>query len=388
MPSFRRFSLLGLTTALCASACAPEVVTSACTLEKSASISEEPGLRFDALKLLQEDEQSLRALWSDKGGVWSRSLDAAGVPVSPKTRLIERCGGGMDALFLQGSLFLACSRPQTTGEEGDEGELVVYRFDDTNRVTGSLLLGPIGRDGRGAALTSRGRTLELVYHEGQLHQLIVRSASIEPESLKLTHQEVLSASSRVASQPSSFIEGAHHYAIWSESELTNDPKPRSEVWIRRDREAPIKVLQTSAAEAAPSLSHDGQSLILAYRDKKPSDKRNELYVQRLDASLRAKTAATRVGRANGEGPPRLSRCADVHAAVLPREYGGEHYVAVHELTPQLQSLGGGHQYYANTREFVMADSVCSAKALTLLVGERASPALPGIELMTLRFSCR
>jgi len=99
----------------------------------------------------------------------------------------------------------------------------------------------------------------------------------------------------------------------------------------------------------------------------------------------------RVGRANGEGAPRLARCGAVHAAVLPREYGGEHYVAVHELDGQLTNRGGGHQYYANTREFVQASATCVGAAeqgeLTLLIGERAQPAKPGVELMTLRFSC-
>ena len=54
---------------------------------------------------------------------------------------------------------------------------------------------------------------------------------------------------------------------------------------------------------------------------------------------------------------------------------------------RLGQRGGGHQYYANTREFVLAASVCEDDGLALLIGERANPARPGIELMMLRYRC-
>jgi hypothetical protein len=128
--------------------------------------------------------------------------------------------------------------------------------------------------------------------------------------------------------------------------------------------------------------------VLAFRDRRAGDKRSELYVARLDPRrLQPTERPHKVGRANGEGAPSLARCRGLRAAVVPREYGGEHYVAVHVLSEALENLGGGHQYYANTREFVQASAACAAQGLNLLIGERAHPSSPGVELMTLRFQC-
>jgi hypothetical protein len=149
-----------------------------------------------------------------------------------------------------------------------------------------------------------------------------------------------------------------------------------------------KLLETHAVDAAPSLTRFGSELVLAFRDRRPSDKRSELYLARLDDKLQAKAPFERVGRANGEGAPFVTHCGRLHAAILPREYGGEHYVAVHDLDDRLRNRGGGHQYYANTREFVLASASCTpSHELALVIGERANPAKPGVELLALRFAC-
>jgi hypothetical protein len=231
--------------------------------------------------------------------------------------------------------------------------------------------------------------VNLVFHEGSVGRHVIHRVVLEGS--RVVRSEEISDARHVAGRATSFVDQGRHYAAWSETELTAEPHKRTSLWIKVDDHAPHRVIDTSVVEAAPSLSREGSDLVLAFRDQRPRDKRSELYVVRLNKMLGPQSSPLRVGRANGEGSPRLARCGSVHAAVIPREYGGEHYVAVHELDAQLGNLGGGHQYYANTREFVLASAACSDAnkgALTLLIGERANPAKPGIDLMTLRFSCR
>ncbi len=370
------------------SACkASENVASTCSLAKGQVVARRDALAFHAIKLLPLRGE-LSALWSDAQGLWWRRLDLRGAPLAAPTRLTDDCAGGMDALQAGSGLWLACSRPLGRGSE--EGELRVYRFDTQGRVVRDVVVGKTGRDGQGVSLSGEGTRLNVVFHEGSWGRHVIHRARLENDLL--VQSEVISDERRIAGDPASLVDEGHHYAVWRESQLASEPETSTTIWIKADDAPARRVLDTRVVETMPSLSRDGSGLLLAYRDQRPRDKRPELYLTRLSGSLGPLSSPVRVGRANGQGAPRLARCGAVHAAVLPREYGGEHYVAVHELDGQLANRGGGHQYYANTREFVQASATCVGAAgqgeLTLLIGERAQPAKPGVELMTLRFSCR
>lgn len=368
-------------------------MASTCSLAKGRVVAHHQGLAFDALKLLKTRAGFL-ALWSDAGGLWWRPLDAEGVPAGEPARLTEGCHGGMDAVQYgaENQVLVACSRP--AGQGSQEGELLVHRVDAQGKLLSSVALGKTGRDGRGVALTvqpgePKPMRVNVVFHEGSVGRHVVHRVTLEGDQVR--RSEVISNARQVAGFPASFVDSGRHYALWSESELTTEPNKRTAIWIKAEAEPARRVVETHVVEASPTLSREGGDLLLAFRDQRARDKRSELYVARLNKTLGLHTTPVRVGRANGEGAPQLTRCGSLHAAVLPREYGGEHYVAVHELDGQLGNRGGGHQYYANTREFVMASAACGGnhgqETLTLLIGERANPAKPGVELMTLRFSC-
>jgi hypothetical protein len=381
----RPFALAGLVCSLVACE-SPEPTASTCTLAKGQVVARQEGLSFDGVKLLTLRGE-MAAVWSAADGLWWRRLDPAGVPLAEARRLAEGCAGGMDATQADEQLWVACSRPARTAQEA--GEVRVYRVAPDGGIGADIVVGQAGRDGRGVALSSDGPSVNVVFHEGAWGRHAVQRAVLEADGL--VRRDVISDPARIAGDPASFVDGGHHYATWRESELSAEPEQHASVWIKLDDAPPHRVLDTKVVEASPSLSRDGSDLLLAFRDQRARDKRSELYVTRLNKTLGPQQAPLRLGRANGEGAPRLARCGSLHAAVLPREYGGEHYVAVHELDSQLSNRGGGHQYYANTREFVLASAACAGAAgegaLTLLIGERANPAKPGVELVTLRFSC-
>lgn len=364
---------------------------SGCALEAGQVLARRPGLAFDAVRVARAGEGRLLAAWSDETGVWLRSLDISGKPLDEERRVTERCAGGID-LHVQeragagpkgdarARTLLACSRP------GEPGAASLIELDRAGRMTRVHALGPVGRDGRGIALAVHGTRVEAVFHEGSFGQHVIHLAQVDEDARVETR--VVSDAARVARTPTLLRHAGTRHVAWVENALSAQGEGPSEIWVQRGDEAPRKVTQSSVSDPAPHLSSDGEDLVLSFRHRKATDKRDELYVARLDASLRPQHAPRRVGRANSEGAPELHACSDLRAAVLPREYGGEHYVAVHPLDAEHHNLGGGHQYYANSREFVLASAACGAGSLSLVIAERAPPSHPGVEVLALRYACR
>jgi hypothetical protein len=352
-----------------------------CRLTPGEVLTRVGGLGFDDVRLISLSDHTLIASWSDARGVWLRSLNAAGHPLTAATQVTERCAGGLALLAHQDGLLLGCVRPDAEG-----GGARLYQLDAHGSVLSSMSLGQVGRDGHGIALAARGERVLVAFHEGAVGQHAIHLASLEKD--RLVNVARVSHSERASAAPALLWQGDRYYLAWSESALEPGSEAPSQIWLMREGSAPRKLVESAVFDPAPSLTWNGTELVLGFRDRRAHDKRSELYVTRLDTELKAKGSPLRVGRANSEGPPELHTCGKLRAAVLPREYGGEHYVAVHALDAELHNLGGGHQYYANSREFVLTDATCSTDGLTLLVGERAPPDKPGVELLSLRFTCQ
>jgi hypothetical protein len=318
-------------------------------------------------------------VWSDASGSWLRRLSGAGHATSPPVRVTERCEGGLAIAETESGLVMGCMRPSAEG-----GEARLLQLDQDGRPRSEVVLGPVGRDGHGVALARADGGVWAAYHEGTVGQHSVHVARVRDgrlvEDTRISHAERPGASPALIAAPQGYV------AAWSETSWDGSTA-RSQVWVMRAGQAAKKLAESAVLDAAPSLTQDGANLLLSFRNRRAQDKRSELYVMRLDAHLEPLAAPARVGRANSEGAPEVRACGGLRVAVLPREYGDEYYVALHALDENLRNLGGGHQYYANSREFVLADAACSQEGLTLLIGERAPPSRPGVEMLSLRFSC-
>jgi len=253
-------------------------------------------------------------------------------------------------------------------------------------VSSLHVLGEAGRDSRGVSLALSGSGVHVAFHDGAIGEHGVLLASLDGEALSLRR---VSRSKVAASEPALLAHDGHLYLAFSALSLPSaaTAEASAAVFIARDGEPARLLVHTQVADAAPTLAADDHGLVLGYRDRKRKGARSELSVVRLDAALQRVGLPRTIGRANSEGAPRLYGCAQLTAALLPREYGRERFVGVNQLDTQLASVGAGHQFYTTGHDFVLASGACLGDSLLMFAADRAGPSKPGVEAHALRFSC-
>ncbi|MDB4988821.1 MAG: hypothetical protein JWN04_3999 [Myxococcaceae bacterium] len=345
-----------------------------------------------------QSEAAALYVWSDGTGLWAKRAAVGARAV----RLAERCRGGIAATTRETDAFVACSRtlvdPQTP-----ETEVVVYRVGPDLRASLMAEVGQAGRDGRGVAIAVDAQAVYVAFHDGSIGEqtIVLASVPVSAHAAEgaLRHDAVhttrLSRVGQVASEPAVIAHGGHVYTAFTELELTTNGEPASTVWLSRDGARARVVARPRAYSPTPKLAADALGLVLSYRDKSRTERRNgtrsELYVVRLDDRLKLLGKARGVGRANTEGEPSVLGCGSLTTALLPREYGGERFVGINALDGELDAVGAGHQLYATGREFVHASGVCleaGTGSWLLFAADRAAPGKPGSEAVSLRFSCK
>ncbi len=357
-----------------------------CRLEAAIEVAHASATRFDDIAAAPTRDGAL-AVWSEPTGTYGQNLDASARTRGPVVRITERCSGGLDlaaapvTASAQGDgSWLACSRPHTDPEQA---ELMLLRLNAAGQVETKERIGRVGRDGAGVSIALDGKHLFIAWHDGTVGAYAARlMIATEDKRAYLT----LSDPTFAAGAPSVAARNGHWLAAFSETRIGLE-HTATRVMLRSDREPARMLCETDVSDSAPIVGWDDASPWIAYRDRRAKNAKPELYTMRLSTKLTPSGSSHSVGRANGEGTPSLVTCGQTRVALLPRDYASERYIGVHALDAAFQNLESGHQYYANSRDFVLATAVCTGGSALVFASERTAPAKPGASLMSMSFHC-
>lgn len=359
--------------------------TSPCSLSPAQEVTRAPGLRFDDIAVASADGKSWVA-FSHAEGLFVRSLNEAGAARGEPKRIGEPCRGGLAMTTGGGRTFVACSRP---AESNEQAALVLMQLGADGQKLRERTLGSVGRDGAAVTLAATPTRLLIAYHDGSVGAYAARLVSV-PLTGDLSdvtpQQTLLSDLTYAAGPPAIATRGEHWLAAFSETRYGNDGA-RTRLMLRSDTQSARTLRESLIVDPLPSVGWDEKSAWIAYRDRSLKNPKPELFAARLTSTLKLSGKPSAVGRANSDGPPSLFACGKQLIALLPREYASERYIGVHALDTNLANLGAGHQYYANSRDFVLARGTCAGGQALILAAERKAPAEPGAALVAMRFRC-
>jgi hypothetical protein len=310
-----------------------------------------------------------------------RALQADGSARAQPTRVAEHCLGGIALSAAAHELLLGCVRPD---EDEERSEVVLYVLDHALHTLETRALGRAGRDGLGIAVAHEPGGSAALYLDGEVNVHALRLVRFHAGK---SDEHIVSRPGHDAADPSLLVAGSTLLATWSETEYDSLGASRTELMLAKNGGEARVLARTSVHHPLPSLSLDAGGLVLSFRDQPGKERRAEHYVQRLRADLVPSEHPIKVGRSNSEGAPSLQVCGDERVALLPREYAGERYIGVHPLDEELHNLTGGHQFYANSRDFVRAAGVCSQGHALFMTAERKTPAERGVHAVTMSFTC-
>jgi hypothetical protein len=379
-----------LVLALQLGACQPaQSEKSRCSLAPAHVIARAEAPQYESVALAADPTRAVAA-YSSRDGLFVRALDGRGAPLGAAVRVAEPCAS-VDVELSAEHVLLACLRRHDDALE-DESEApqeqgaLLYALDAALHTEWVRTLGRAGPEGRGIDLETDGQRVYVLHHDGSRGLHMVRLVTLHGEKQS---ERVLSRPGRVASEPALTMVKGELYATWTENELLTLSNQKTELLIAHG-DGPAQVLRSVRVLApAPQLAHDARGLVLLFRDQAAQDRRAELYLARLNKQLELAEKPHKIGRANTDGPPSLHACGSAEqVALLPREYGGEHYIAIHTLGGELQNITGGHQFYGNSRDYVRSAGACMGNDVLLLAAERKTPADRGVEISAMRFACK
>jgi len=352
-------------------------------MEAAIEIAHPSATRFDDIAVAATRTGAL-SVWSEPAGTYARALDERARPSGPSLRIAERCKGGIDLATTSATrgngVWLACSRPHVDPEQA---ELTLLRLNAAGHPETQERIGLVGRDGAGVSIAVDGQRLLVAWHDGSVQAYVAR---LMIDNAGKRQYVTLSDPVFAAGAPSITARDGHWIAAFSETRI-DLPHSVTRVMLRSDRRAARILAETDVSDAAPIVGWDETSPWIAYRDRRAKNPKPELVALRLSTKLTPSGASHPVGRANGEGGPSLVTCGNLRVAALPRDYASERYIGVHALDAALENLESGHQYYANSRDFVLAASACVGGSALVLASERKAPADPGASLMAMSFGC-
>lgn len=352
-----------------------------CRLNEAHPIAEAEALAFDAIDVVRTDK-AIIAAWSVPSGVFTRLIDANGQGLSEPHSAGERCRGGLSLTPRPEGAWLACSRPH---EQEEESAVVLYALDTHGRAGNALTLGAVGRDGKGVVVRTRGDEVLVAWHDGHVGAYGVRLSRVKQQSV---HTELLSRTAVPAHEPDLLVADGRFTAVFAETKFHSLTKSQTRIMAVAEGETALAVHNVNVPDPAPSLVHDGSSLILTFRSLPPRETKPELYAVRLGKELRIVGQPRQIGRANSDGAPSALACKSADFALLPREYATERYIAVHALDAALENRGSGHQFYATDRDFVLARGTCSDDSALIVAAERAKVSEPLVRMVGMTFACK
>jgi hypothetical protein len=321
------------------------------------------------------------AVFSDAAGLYTRALDAHGLPRARWQRIADGCNGGVTAAVSGEQVLVACSRPAADG--GEPGAVTLYVFDGGWQERARLE--PVGPNSHGVALAPRAGGAALAWSDAAMGGGRVWYAAGEHEPARQ-----LSESEWYGSSPGLVQVGSRLLAVWAEShELDRAYESRVRMADLSAAGALHATTVATGRDAAPSpgLVGTDAELWLAFRDHRKAARKTGLYVSRLARDGRRMGPAVRVGRADGVGRPILQRCLGGLIAATPRTFAGDYFVGVVHIDSALEHLSSEQQFYEDSHEFAQVAASCLGSEMLLLIAERGRLGVGRATLHSVTFTC-
>jgi hypothetical protein len=347
-----------------------------CSLGEATLVVKAEVARYDDIATVLTKD-GVHAIWSNRLGLFAKPLHAK---AARAVQLAEApCSGGVAALA-QPELLVACARPSGDGPEG--GALWLYRAVD--REQPGRPLAKLGRDAHGVAMAADSSRAYVAYADGEVGGprvlLLPLSEGATPTPLSLPAQN--------AREPALIIVAGVPIVVFATSDL-GPAGPRHRLLISRAGNLGSALLEVQTESPLPALAVDGDSIVMAFRDRPRPKARSELYVARLDAkTLRLAQKPRAIGRANGQAGPSLALCKNTRVVALPIDHAGELFIAFNPLSLNLATPEANHQYYENEHEFVQSETICLNGYPLTLIAERTEANRPQARLLAAEFRCQ
>lgn len=309
----------------------------------------------------------LIAFWSERAGLFARSLDRFGVPTAEAERLGRACEAGVDAVARADSIQLACGHRARDAKD-DLGGLhrIDYRPGESS-VT-SPRLGAMGNSGSGVALArdSDGQWfLGWQHGEGASRETWLQSESEPPQRL--------SRFGSVGSAPALLGGPFGVLAAWSETRA-HGRDVEGHVLMRRyhgsERGRVREVADVSWEQTLPALT---EGPFLTFRDRKPARSRPRIRFARVDPEALQLGRIEQGVHANADGEASLVLCNGIAATIAPRTHARrERLVSVRPYDTELWPKADELQLYQFAMVYEHAEARCvDERLLVLIAGRRA-----------------
>ncbi len=286
-------------------------------------------------------------------GLYARTVDEAGDPQGPATRIAMTCDAGFDVVASPADApwFIACGRRADLAKD-DDGAVFLFSLDDALAVTSRSELGTLGRDGGGVSVVRDANGPVVGWRDGTPGAWVAKIArpGEPPEALSAPHMS--------AGAPHLIVDDGDVVAVWSEMWIEAG-QPAGHIVAKRAHRT-REVSEIHFARSTPRIFHDSQTLVVAFRDARGG--RPGLYVVRLGHDLGVIGEPRRVGRADGPGAPTLVTCGeDWTYSVAPRTWGkSDVLVGINALDAALRLHAPERQVYQWAAQFPLAHASCVA----------------------------
>ncbi|MGE0791617.1 MAG: hypothetical protein AB7S26_38435 [Sandaracinaceae bacterium] len=349
--------------------------------ERSHELARASAPYFDGIAL-SPGEHGATAVWSERGGLFTRELDRDGAPRGEARRIGQACPGGVAATRARGRLRIACGRPADVDRDRaggvdvlDESGREIMRFASAfDRLDG------VSIDADDERLAVAFRNADATTSRAML-AVVDRGAAPELSTL--------SQPSHGAGAPSvRFIDGRWHVA-WTESRYEGGA-PLVQVLVQREGEAPRPSLRIREIDGPVELTDDDGTPIVTLRDQRPAGASTRSFTGHLDEHLALDEDHLRSpSRADGDGArPLVLRCDDARFSVSTRQSSrGVTMVAIRRLDETLAHAEDEQQIYEYHRRFERAVAACVDGGVLVLVGERQTDLRSSPRLSTYRLEC-
>lgn len=333
------------------------------------------------MALLALDDGAL-ALWSDRGGLYARPVDAEGAPSAEARRLGPPCPGGLAATRDGERVVVGCVQP---GDPDRDRAGEVLLLDGDGATLGQL--GPIRARSEGVSLDAHDGRVAIAYRDADTSS--ARALLAELRGDELSEATVISQPDTSAGAPSvRFVDGQRVVA-WTESWYERN-RETGHLLVQRQGDPPRPSLGVSELHVATQLAVDGERAIVTLRDRRPRNASYRSFTGHLDEDLRLEERNLHSpSRADAQdGLPQVLRCGEHRYSVATRRSSrGVTMVTLRRLGEDLDRAEDEHQIYEYHRRFPLAVGACVQDRLLVLVGERQTERQPVPRLSTYSLEC-
>jgi hypothetical protein len=360
----RSTAALALSWLLVLGSCRGPLGTQRCAFGPERVVVEGTGSFIRAVSLARRGRELLAA-WTDASGTWVTRLDEdgaareRGVRVGPPAESLDLVGVGSGyriAMLFPGD-------PIWGGGSAQTRELGV-----NGRPRGpSIRHGRAGCYSRGISLADHARGGMVAWQDGTPGELAVMVSGITGKPTRITPAEVDGCCPVFG-----VLRGAP-VLFWAQHGLEAEPA-KATVSMQRLRPGevpgpPTAIVETAVGDAWPAFAEDARGFGLIYRDRRATDRYEQLFFLHADTAGAVLSDPVSVGRYNGRTRGVLMNAGPIWAAVEGRTLGRAAILGFDRFDGVGERIGAQLHIFAYDVRFTDVDALRLGTRYLLLYSE-------------------